>query len=84
MLAVTVNVDELPEVIEAGLAAIVTVGAGGGTYPGILFAHPVNSKGSDRQDNSAAGERRRKRNRGTRTLLIVFSILFFHCKHAEK
>ncbi len=31
MVAVTVNVDELPEVMEVGLAVMLTVGAAGGT-----------------------------------------------------
>jgi hypothetical protein len=34
LVAVTVTVEELPAVIEVGLAVIVTVGAGGGTTPG--------------------------------------------------
>lgn len=51
LLAVTVSVDELPEVMEVGLAVMLTVG-GGAELPILpTLAHPVNISSSGRQDN---------------------------------
>ena len=43
-VAVTVNMDELPAAIEAGLAAIATVG-GGDVATRLPLTHPVNNRG---------------------------------------
>ena len=61
-MAATVNTVEPPADIEAGLAAMVTVGAGfepppplfPRLFPGPPSAHPVNSKGKEMQPRNAA------------------------------
>ncbi len=80
LVAVTVNVDELPDVLEVGLAVTLTVGGGVPGLPGMLFAHPVNSRGSERQDNSATGEMSREKNQGKRIFVTVLSF-FNHMRN---
>ena len=81
LVAATVRMDELPAVIEVGLAVMLTVGngVGGGLLepPGMLLAHPVNNRISERQGTIAAARSERERNRGTGTFLVIggFSLL---------
>jgi hypothetical protein len=62
-VAVTVNIDELPEVIEARLEVILTVGTGetGLGVTTILPPHPARSRGKGRQNMCAAEKKRRQR-----------------------
>jgi hypothetical protein len=53
-VAVTVNVDGLPEVIEAGLAVMLTVGAVFVEPTLIAPPHPVTSRASGRLRKSTA------------------------------
>jgi hypothetical protein len=71
-VAVTVKVDEFPEIIEAGLAETLTVGAGftRGVLP-TTPPHPLNKRDSARLENSTARERIRDRDRGTRIFVKV-------------
>jgi hypothetical protein len=71
-VAVTVKVDEFPDVIEAGLAERLTVGAGftGGILPATP-PHPLNKRDSARLDNSAVRERTQETDRGTRIFVKV-------------
>jgi hypothetical protein len=61
-VAVTVNIDELPDVIEARLAVILTVGTGetGLEFTTILPPHPVRSRAKGRLNMSAAEMRLRQ------------------------
>jgi hypothetical protein len=65
--AVTVKVDEPPELIEAGLAERLTVGAG---FTGVVSPtappHPLNRRDSPRLEKKTVRERIRERERGTR------------------
>jgi hypothetical protein len=67
----TVNVHELPAVIDAGLDVMLTVGVG------LLVKeappHPLNSKGSESVENIAIGESIRERTRRTLSCIMVFS-----------
>ncbi len=67
--AVTVNVEEAPDVIDVELAVMLTVCAAGGA-PGMLFLQPVNSRSRGKQDNSTSGEMRPKK---PRTRMIAFA-----------
>ena len=69
--AATVNMDVLPLATDVGLAAMFTVGAGGG-WPGIAFRQPVTTMRSDRQDNKNTG-RRRNVNQGDRIFIFMSS-----------
>jgi hypothetical protein len=73
-VADTVNVDELPAVIVAGLEVMLTVGVVGVVLK-VAPPHPVNSRGSESVDSIANGERIRGRSRAMRTCIMVFSFL---------
>ena len=66
-VAVTVKVDEFPEIIEAGLAETLTVGAGftGGVIPAIP-PHQLDKRDSARLENNTVRERIQERDRGMR------------------
>jgi hypothetical protein len=72
-VAATVNVDEPPAVIAAGLEVMVTVGVGALVKE--APPHPARSTGSESVENIASGEKIRERSRGTRTCIMVFSFL---------
>ena len=65
-VAVTVRIEELPEMIELGLAVMLAVGAGL-TIPVTLPPHPETSRVSRRLDNSAAENNVRHDESGMRT-----------------
>jgi hypothetical protein len=73
--AVTVKVDESPELIEAGLAETLTVGAG---FTGVVLPtappHPLNRRDSPRLENKTVRERIRERDRGTRIFVKVSAL----------
>jgi hypothetical protein len=71
--AETVKVDELPTVIDAGLAVMLTVGAG--LLLKVTPPQPLNSKGSESVENIAIGERIRERTRRTLSCIMVFFFL---------
>ena len=48
-VAVTVNVDDAPAAIEAGLAVIVTVGVVVGPVPAPTEPHPASSRSDDNE-----------------------------------
>jgi hypothetical protein len=74
-VAVTVRVEELPAVIEAGLATRLTVGAGVEETVGALPPQPVMSSTSGRLDFTTAEERFRNQAEVMRTLVKVFSFI---------
>jgi hypothetical protein len=58
-VADTVNMEEAPAAIEAGLAAMLTVGVpdgSGGSVPLLAPPHPVNANRSDSSNSAAKGE----------------------------
>jgi hypothetical protein len=78
--AVTVKVDELPEVIEVGFAMMLTVGAADelpvlSEFALYLTPQPMDTRRSKGLHISAIEQRMRERNRGTRTFIKVFSFL---------
>jgi hypothetical protein len=80
LVAVTVNVDELPAEIEAGLAVIVTVG--GAVEPlKLVPLHPVNSNGSKR--TGVIETRNRRTDLPTRAFAKVFLLLTPRGEHAS-
>jgi hypothetical protein len=72
-VAVTVNVEEPPAAIEAGLAEIDTVGVVVGPVPAPTEPHPASSRSDDKE--IAISERIEKRGRETRTFITVLSFL---------
>jgi hypothetical protein len=57
-VALTVRVDEAPEAIEAGLAAMVTVGVAGGSVdrvPDLAEPHPERARKSENSNIAAKG-----------------------------
>jgi hypothetical protein len=75
----TVKVDELPAVIDAGLAVMLTVSVG--LLLKVTPPQPLSSKGSESVENIAIGERIRERTRRTLTCIMVFS---FFCLREQR
>jgi hypothetical protein len=73
LLAATVNMDELPAVIEAGLAAMLTVGVAVGVLLKLAPPHPVNTRRSGNMNTIANGEEILRRNRWAHVFITVFS-----------
>jgi hypothetical protein len=74
-VATAVNVEELPAVIEAGLAIRLTVGAGFEETMGALPPQPVKSSITGRLDFTTAEERFRNQAEVMRALVKVFSFI---------
>ena len=73
LLAATVNMDELPAVIEAGLAAMLTVGVAVDVPLKLAPPHPVNTRRSGNMNTIAKGEEILLRNRWAHVFITVFS-----------
>jgi hypothetical protein len=65
--------DELPAVIEAGLAAMLTVGVAVGVLLKLAPPHPVNTRRSGNMNTIANGEEILRRNRWAHVFITVFS-----------
>jgi hypothetical protein len=65
--------DELPAVIEAGLAAMLTVGVAVGALLKLAPPHPVNTRRSGNMNTIANGEEILRRNRWAHVFITVFS-----------
>jgi hypothetical protein len=73
LLAATVNMDELPAAIEAGLAAMLTVGVAVDVLLKWAPPHPVNTRRSGNINTNAKGEEILLRNRWAHVFITVFS-----------
>jgi len=75
LVAATVNIDELPAVIEAGLAAMFTVGVAVPVDVLLKWAppHPVNTRRSGNMNTIANGEEILRRVRWAHAFMTVFS-----------
>jgi len=68
-VAATVNVEDWPAVMDAGLALMVTVGADVTGSPGPVLPHPASSRRNEKP--IASGERMERKGRETRTFFMV-------------
>jgi hypothetical protein len=73
--ATTVNVEEPPAVIDAGLAVMLTVGAEVVASPGPTVPHPASTKRKEKV--IASGDRMARRGRETHTFFMFGSFLLF-------
>ena len=77
-VAVTVSVDELPALTEAGLALMLTVGADEPPELALVVEpHPVNTRRSASINTAADGKEIRLRDRWERSDIMVFPFKFW-------
>jgi hypothetical protein len=74
-VAATVNMDELPEVIEAGLAAMFTVGVAVDVLLKLAPPHPVKTRRSGNMNTIAKGKDILLRDRWAHAFIEVFLLI---------